>query len=604
MRLRLVPVALVAFIALAPVRAADDGSVARLRKDLEYLTSDECEGRGSQTQGIHKAAEYIAAEFKRIGLKPGGTDGYFQGFRVQAGKATPGETNHLVLTGPIGQQVALTYDKQYHTLGMSKSGAAKAPLVFAGYGISTEGYDDYKGLDVAGKIVVVLRKTPPLNREGKPFAGQFGSLTIKLLTAATKKVAGVLFVNDPTEPRDALQTFNYTAAESPPVDFPSAQIHRGQLDEMLQASIGATLADVEYDIRRTGQPHSAALTGWSADFETSVIRPYQDVHNVIGIREGKGPLAKEYVVIGAHYDHLGRGERGSLERDETKRQLIHHGADDNGSGTVSVMEMARRFAGDPNYEGRTLVFMTFAGEEMGLLGSQHFCKNPTVTLEQIVAMVNLDMVGRLRPDKGKTKGKLEVIGVGTAKELKPMVEAENQKFDFDLTKTESPFGMLAGASDHASFADKKIPVLFMFTGLHTEYHRPSDTVNLINFDGMKKIVDFTSDLIGRLARIDRPAYVQTKRPATGRVSGVPRIGFMPGNYHEEDKGVLVGGVNDGGPAAKAGMKENDVIVQIAGKPVKNMTAYMELMRLQKQGQPVEVVVERGGKQVKLTVTPE
>jgi membrane-associated protease RseP (regulator of RpoE activity) len=269
------------------------------------------------------------------------------------------------------------------------------------------------------------------------------------------------------------------------------------------------------------------------------------------------------------------------------------------------MEMARHFAGDANYEGRTLVFMTFAGEELGLLGSQYFCKNPTVPLEQIVAMVNLDMVGRLRPDKGKTKGKLEVIGVGSAKELKPMVEEASQKYDFDLTKTESPFGMLAGASDHASFAEKKIPVLFMFTGLHTEYHKPSDTVNLINFDGMKKVVDFTTELIGRLARIDRPAYVQTKRPAMGRVAGgVPRIGFMPGNYNEEDKGVLVGGVTDGGPAAKAGMKDNDIIVQIAGKPVKNMTAYMELMRLQKKDAPVEIVVERAGKPVKLMVTPE
>src|SRR5262245_30181579 len=449
MRLRFLLAGFVAFVAIAPLHAADDGSVARLRKDLEYLASDECEGRGAQTQGIHKAAAYIAAEFKRLGLKPGGSDGYYQPFRVQAGKATAGETNRLVLTGPIGQQLALPYDKQFRTLGFSKSGVAKAPLVFAGYGITHEGYDDYKGLAVEGKIVVVLRKTPTVDREGKPFGGspqmqnQLGSLTIKLLTAATKKVAGVLFVNDAEAARgDVLMAFDYTSAEAPPVDFPVGQILRPQLDAMLQSSAGATIADFEHEIRRTGAPRSVALPGWSADFEASVIRPYQNVPNVIGIREGKGPLAKEYVVIGAHYDHLGRGERGSLERDDKKRQGIHHGADDNGSGTVSVIEMARRFAGDAKYDGRTLVFMTFAGEELGLIGSKHFCKNPTIPLAQVAAMVNLDMVGRLRPDKGKTKGKLEVIGIGSAKELKPMVEAANEKLDFDLSRTETPFGAL------------------------------------------------------------------------------------------------------------------------------------------------------------------
>src|SRR5262249_49960366 len=221
MRLRFLLAGFVAFVAIAPLHAADDGSVARLRKDLEYLASDECEGRGAQTQGLHKAAAYIAAEFKRLGLKPGGSDGYYQPFRVQAGKATAGETNRLVLTGPIGQQVSLPYDEQFRTLGFSKPAVAKAPLVFAGYGITHEGYDDYKGLDVAGKIVVVLRRTPKVDGKGEPFAGgermqnQISSLAIKVLTAASKKAAGVLFVNDAGEPDDALMTFDYTASESP-----------------------------------------------------------------------------------------------------------------------------------------------------------------------------------------------------------------------------------------------------------------------------------------------------------------------------------------------------------------------------------------------------
>ncbi len=606
MRSRLLLAAVVVLVAAPFLQAADDGRVARLRKDLEYLTSDECEGRGAETQGIFKAAAYIATEFKHLGLKPGGTDGYFQRLTMQAGRARPGDSNRLVLHGPIGQDVALAYGKQFATLGYSKPGIAKVPLVFGGYGITHENYDDYKGLDVAGKIVVVLRKTPPTDREGKPFGGgpemqnQLGSRTNKVLTAATKKVAGLLFVNDAEAVRgDTLIPFDDTSAEAPPVDFPVGQIRRAQLDEMLQSAANMSLGDVEHQIHCRAQPHSLALTGWSADFEASVIRRFVDVPNVIGIREGRGPLAKEYVVIGAHYDHLGRGERGSTERDEKKRALIHRGADDNGSGTVSVMELARHFAGETSYEGRTLVFMTFAGEEQGLLGSQYFCKNPTVPLEQVAAMLNLDMVGRLRPDKGKTKGKLEIGGIGSAKEFGPLIDELNKHYDFDPAKTESAFG----PSDHTSFAEKKVPVFFLFTGLHQEYHKPADTIATINFDGMKKIVDFAAELADRLARMDRPVYVQTRRSMGGRMN-VPRIGIMPGNYAETDKGVLIGGVSDGGPAAKAGMKEGDVIVEIGGKPVKNMTAYMAVMGLQKKGQPVDFVVERDGKPVRLKVTPE
>jgi Zn-dependent M28 family amino/carboxypeptidase len=368
----------------------------------------------------------------------------------------------------------------------------------------------------------------------------------------------------------------------------------------LQASHGRTLLEVEQQIHRTARPASFELNGWRAELKTDVIRRIVEVPNIIAIREGSGPLAQEYVIVGAHYDHLGRGERGSTERDPTKKNDIHRGADDNGSGTVTVLELARRFAGRSDYQGRTLVFMTFAGEEQGLLGSRHWCNQPTLPLERVVAMVNFDMVGRLRPDKDSQKGKLEIGGVGTAKEFSTVLDRLNQRYDFSLAKTESGYG----PSDHESFNEKKIPVLFFFTGLHPEYHKPADTVATINFDGMNKIVDFGTEVIDWLATAARPAFVQTKRPTpAGRVA-VPRIGIMPGNYGDSDQGVLVAGVSQGGPAAKAGLKEGDVIIEIAGKPVKNMTAYMAVMGLQKKGAPVELVVERKGERVKVLVTPE
>jgi membrane-associated protease RseP (regulator of RpoE activity) len=247
--------------------------------------------------------------------------------------------------------------------------------------------------------------------------------------------------------------------------------------------------------------------------------------------------------------------------------------------------------------------MTFSGEEQGLLGSAYFCSHPTMPLEETAAMVNLDMVGRVRPDKKTNKDKLEIGGVGTAKEFSTVVDELNKKYDFEVSKTASGFG----PSDHTSFARKKVPVFFFFTGIHDQYHRPSDTVDTINFTGMKKIVDMCEELIEKMAsQKERPKYLATAAPAMSPGRGdAPRLGIMPGNYNDaENKGVLVGGVSDGGPAAKAGLKEGDYIIEIAGKPVKNMTGYMTAMAGQKKGQSLELTIDRNGERKKVSITPE
>jgi hypothetical protein len=592
-------------------RSADDPSIGRLRQDLTFLTSDECEGRGAQTHGLQLAADYIASEFKKIGLKPGGTDGYFQPYRMPAGKAIL-QSSSVRLRGPLGQEIELAAGQQYQVVGMAGSGKISAPVVFVGYGVSTNepSYDDYKNIDVAGKAVVVLRKTPYPGNSRMNFGGQrnqmLGSLNNKIVTADFAKAAAILFVNDrdTAGDTDKLMPFDYTSEADVPAKIPSVHIRRTVLESMLQESLATDLGTVEREIDRTAKPQSVPLTGWTASVELSIDRPTVEVKNIVGILEGAGPLAKEYVIVGAHYDHLGRGERGSLERDPKKITLIHHGADDNGSGTVSVVELARRFAQRKERDGRTLVFMTFSGEEQGLLGSRHFCNDPTVSLERTAAMVNLDMVGRVRPDKDTKKDKLEIGGIGSAKTFGPLVDDLNKKYDFKLSKTASAFG----PSDHTSFADKKVPVFFFFTGLHEQYHKPSDTIDTINFDGMKKVVDFCEDLVGALAMVqEKPQYVQTSRPFTmgsGR-GNIPRLGIMPGNYNEaEEKGVLIGGVGKDGPAEKAGLKEGDFIVEIAGKPVKNITAYMTVLSGVKRGEPLELTLVRGGQRLKVSIKPE
>lgn len=594
---------------------AEDPSIERMRKDLLFLTSEECEGRGAQTQGLNKAADYIAQEFKKIGLKPGGPkDSYFQPYTMQTGRAKVGAGNSVRLTGPLGQQIELEPGQHFETVGLSVSGKLTAPVVFVGYGLSVPDlkYDDYAGIDVTGKIVIVMRKTPMPGSDHAKFGGErnarIASLTEKVLTADQKKAAAILFVNDRDTISgflgDRLMPFDYTSEADVPAKIPSVHVRRSVVDMMLQSVLGRDFRSVESEIDRTLSPQSALLKGWTATIDVTVERKMADVKNVIAVLPGQGPLAKETVIIGAHYDHLGRGERGSLERDTKRKTLIHHGADDNGSGTTAVLELARRYASQKDYQGRTLVFMTFSGEEQGLLGSVHFCAHPTVPLTETAAMVNLDMVGRVRADDKTKKDKIEIGGIGTAKEFSSLIDEINKKYDFQVSKTASGFG----PSDHTSFARKRVPVFFFFTGMHQEYHRPADTIDTINFAGLKKVVDMCGDLVGRLAnQKEKPVYVQTSAPAqssTGR-GDMPRLGIMPGNYNDaEERGVAVGGVIDKGPAQKAGLKEGDLILEIAGKPVKNMVAYMSVLASQKRGQPLELLIERKGVKQKVSITPE
>jgi membrane-associated protease RseP (regulator of RpoE activity) len=302
-------------------------------------------------------------------------------------------------------------------------------------------------------------------------------------------------------------------------------------------------------------------------------------------------------VIGAHYDHLGRGERGTKDLGTS---AIHYGADDNASGTAALLELARRYAARKDREGRRVVFVAFSAEERGLFGSLHYCERPPFPLGSTVAMLNLDMVGRVRPDEKTNKDRLVVGGVGSAKSFEKLVDQANAKFDFVLSKDKSG----VGPSDHTSFYLAKVPVYFFFTGEHPEYHTPKDRPETVNFAGIAKIVDLVDHLAGRIAsEAERPEYVAGATGSMGGRPSGPKLGVMP-RYDGGGDGMEISGVMPGGAAEAAGLKKGDKITAIADKPVKNVQDYMAAMGGLKRGEDVELTILRDGKTMKVKATPK
>ncbi len=505
----------------------------RLRRDVTFLASDECEGRGPTTQGLNKAADYIVAEFKKAGLKPGVKGEYFQPFKI------PGADGKVALVGPADKRIDLQYRSQFLPLGYDMTGKASGGVVFVGYGLTSKApaYDDYAGIDVKGKVVVLLRDKPKSKQVvgSKEMLIQAG-LVNKLETAKKKGAVAVIVVNDAetATPNDI------------PVDFSDMPVRsffgRGRIlavsarrevaDTMMPA--GKSIAEIEKGIDRDLKPNSFDMPGWTVSVELSRDNQKIPLKNVIGVLEGNGPLAKETVVVGAHYDHLGYG--GPYSMSPSKIRQIHHGADDNASGTTAMMELARRFAAIPNRQGRRLVFMAFSGEELGLLGSLYYCNHPIFDLKDTAAMYNLDMVGRVSQDPKTGMGKLLSEGHGTAKPFKEMIDTLAKKYQFSFVSQQAS-GI--GPSDHASFCAKGVPVLFIWNGDHPDYHKPTDTADRINVPGMRRVVDLSEEAITTLTKMEKPAFVQVKGIFPVRVTGGPRLGVRP--TYSSDKAGPGGG---------------------------------------------------------------
>lgn len=629
--------AMTAIVVVAQQQSPTDPSVAKLKQHISYLASDALDGRRTGTAGSTDAARYIAGEFARVGLRPAlqkagasrpsvAMTQYLQSFPYVAG----------VSLGPANEfkagQVTLRAGQDWTPLGFSSSAKVEGGLAFVGFGITAPelNHDDYANGNAKGRIAVALQGTP----DGENPHGQFARLEGVRWKAIAARNAGanalVVIAKEANFKDEGLAKLTYDNSGGE-AGLPVVVISQSGANQLLQLS-NLTLDSVQNAVVAKTAGTNQVLTGDLA-LATDVARQEAPAYNVIGILEGSDPKLKtETIIIGAHYDHLGRGGQGSLA---ARAGEIHHGADDNASGTAGVIELARVLTSQRPRPKRTIMFMAFSGEEEGLLGSNYYVNHPLRPLANTIAMINMDMIGRMKD------GKLIIGGVGTSKEWRDMVTLANRLADpnnvdtpvtdekttrtpingpsrvdnvarrpltapsssglFELTLTEDGFG----PSDHSSFYSKQVPVLFFWTGTHNDYHKPSDTFEKINYDDEAKILKIVRQIVRDLdGAAVRPTYTTAKSDTTPRTGGFRVfLGTIP-NYSDSNDGLLLDGVRDDSPASKAGLKAGDRIVKIGTREIKNVYDYTYALGEMKAGEEYVVEVMRGSEKLTLKIRPE
>jgi hypothetical protein len=568
---------------VAPPNTASTTSItaADIRYHLHWLASDELEGRGTGTEALNVAAQYIANEFKRYGLKPGGDSGsWFQSFEVITG-AEAGRSNRLVLTAGGNVRTAVM-GTDFTPLGFSSSGTASGKIVFVGYGIKAprNNWNDYETVDVKGAIVLVASGYPGSDSSLE----RFSSLRSKAMTAREAGAVAMLVFNPGVDRLHAVQ-YDGTAASA---GIPVISIRHNLVDFIGHASN----IDIRKSLPGTGQD-SKHVSSIIADVDiqlTSEINYVKRItKNVVAMLPGT-EVPDQYYIIGAHYDHLGWGQDGSLYRGD--KPMIHHGADDNASGVSGMLELAQYFAAHPLRH--SVLFMAFTGEEMGVYGSSHWVNHPTVPLADVNVMFNLDMIGRLNDSTSR----LNVQGTGSSPVWNSVARAANSDYSFDLSLIADG----QGASDQSAFYMKDIPVLFFFTGLHTDYHRPGDTYDKINYPGEEKVTRYISGIVSMTDTLrTKPAFVRVASTAPQRGRGFNvYVGTIP-EFGSTAEGFKISGTSPGSPAEKAGLQSGDIIIEFGASKVLSIYDYMNALSLHKPGEDVPVKVKRGDGIVTVTV---
>ena len=565
-----------------PLRVGPAVDGALWLSDASWLADPAREGRGLGTAGLAASARHLAARFAEVGLAPGAPDGtFFQTFRMPV--AIRVAEAQLALAGR-----ALVNGHDQAALLNSESGRFAGPLVFAGYGLRDPetGWDDWAGLDVTGRIVLVLEGRPPLPSLADARGAALARRSVKLMAAREGGARAVLFA-------PGLEGADDVALEDPMGALPTrtssgviALALSRDASERIAARAGLDLRTLVAAADKRFRPSLARAHVTGA---VRIERTEGEVANVIGRLAGSDPaLAGDAVVIGAHYDHLGHGEFGSMR--PSARGEVHPGADDNASGAAGLVALARAFAASKR-PARPLVFVAFTAEEAGLIGSARYVAS--LPPDAVSSMVNLDMIGRLG-ENGVT-----VFGAETASGFTDLVRRSAERHALPIAFEDGAHG----PSDHASFQAARIPALFFTTGAHEAYHTPDDRAEALRPDGAARVLDVVSDVTLALADTEqRLAFLGAATPSHAPPGGEgggygPYLGTIPAFGAEGVRGAKLAAVRADSPAERAGLRAGDVIVEFAGRPVANLEEFAALLFAQREGDTVQIVVQRGAERV-------
>jgi hypothetical protein len=570
--------------------------IDKMKVNLQYLSSDQLEGRLPATDGNIKAGEYILAKFKEYGLS--GINGNFEQSFYIPNTLKPTDKNEVSLTKIIEKPglpkemwtkavKKWTLGSEYFPISLSKNGTATGEIAFVGYGISAKelNYDDYEGIDVKGKIVIILSDSA----DGKPLDQRFTSystLKYKVSNAFDHGAVGIIFIKRLSDSANTFYPLKI-ARFGGKADLVAVQANRTEIAKYFPKE--KNLYPSEMKLMETKKPQSFILPNCSVTITTELITEDAAVKNIFGFVKGTdSKLEQEYIVVGAHYDHIGWGAFNSSHKG---KPAIHNGADDNSSGVTAMLELARIIAANPLK--RSVIFTAFNCEEMGLLGSDFFVKNPPVDLSRIVTMVNLDMVGRM------TNNQLTVFGTGSSDSFDAIVDATAIADSITVTKNSDGYG----PSDQSSFDNIRIPVLFMFTGTHLDYHSPADDYEKINFNGLAKVVYFTDDILRAIdLKDERPKFLEQKVEKSSAPQGRGRegisvsFGSVP-DFSKKVEGFALNGCKPGSPCEKSGLKAGDIIIYFGDKTIKDIGGFTDALKTMKPGDIVKIKYIRDGKEL-------
>jgi Tol biopolymer transport system component len=605
------PAASAAAMPPAAVAFTADITTNDLQAIVAHLASQELEGRLAGSRGAELAADYIAGQMQRLGLQPMGTNaGLFQSYEFNAGARVLTNANQLVVTPAGSAPVNFAVETDFRPLAFTANTEVEGEVVFVGYGLSVpgkpgEGYDSYAGVNVSNKIALVLRYVPEqVEAKRRAELNRYAGVRYKAMHAREHGAKGVLFVTGPNSPNAGelikLSSDSSLSGSAIPIACVSSNVAAA-----LFAGSGKDLGQLQaaLDLENPHAVGSLVLTNVRVRLATAVEHLRKTDRNVLGMippaPPGAGSSPAEFVLIGAHYDHLGHGETGAMNR-KGEEGLVHPGADDNASGVATLLELAGNLAAErarnPAAFPRGLIFAAWSGEEIGVIGSSWFAEHPPVPLSNVVAYLNFDMVGRLRENK------LTLQGIGSSPEWRKLIEKRNVAAGFNLTLQEDPYL----PTDTSALYPKGVPVLAFFTGGHDDYHRPTDTAETLNYEGTERIARLARGLLLDLEKAARPAYAtvaSTSSGGGGRESLRAYIGTIP-DYASEVQGVKLSGVRAGGPADKAGLKGGDIIVEFGGAKIVNIYDYTYALDAAKIGQTLKIVVLRGGERISVNATPE